>query len=110
MPDMTLKPVVFLDFDGTISCVDVVDAILDRYADSDWLRIEQEWKAGRIGSRACLAGQLALVRATQAGLDALLSTVQIARGFLPRLAACPGAATRSHLVHRALASSITLLP
>jgi len=75
MPESFVKPVVFLDFDGTISRVDVVDAILDRYADPAWERIEREWKAGRIGSRACLAGQLALVRATQAEVDGLLASV-----------------------------------
>ena len=98
MPDVLVKPVVFLDFDGTISRVDVVDAILDRYADPAWERIEREWKAGRIGSRACLAGQLALVRASQADVDGLLESVQIDRGFLPLLDACAGAGVRSHIV------------
>lgn len=98
MSDYTVKPVVFLDFDGTISRVDVVDAILDRYADPAWERIEREWKAGRIGSRACLAGQLALVRASQADLDGLLADVQIDRGFLPLLDACASAGVRSHII------------
>jgi 2,3-diketo-5-methylthio-1-phosphopentane phosphatase len=98
MPDVLVKPVVFLDFDGTISRVDVVDAILDRYADPAWERIEREWKAGRIGSRACLAAQLALVRASQADVDGLLEDVQIDRGFLPLLDACARAGIRSHIV------------
>jgi 2,3-diketo-5-methylthio-1-phosphopentane phosphatase len=98
MSEYPVKPVVFLDFDGTISRVDVVDAILDRYADPAWERIEREWKAGRIGSRACLAGQLALVRATQAEVDELLTSVQIDRGFLPLLDACARAGIRSHVV------------
>ena len=98
MPDLSLKPVVFLDFDGTVSRVDVVDAILDRYADPAWERIEREWKAGRIGSRACLAGQLALVRATQAEVDALLDAVQIDAGFLPLLDACAAEGIRSYII------------
>src|SRR5438045_3998070 len=98
MPDLTLKPAVFLDFDGTISRVDVVDAILDQFADQAWLGIEQEWKTGRIGSRACLAAQLALVRASQGALDALLSGIEIDRGFLPLLDACGAAGIRSHIV------------
>jgi len=98
MSDVTLKPVVFLDFDGTISRVDVVDAILDRYADPAWERIEREWKAGRIGSRACLAGQLALVRASEIEIDALLDEVAIDRGFVPLLSACDAAGVRSHIV------------
>ena len=98
MSEYYRKPVVFLDFDGTISCVDVVDALLDRYADPAWERIEREWKAGRIGSRACLAGQLALVRATKSEVDELLASVQIDRGFLPLLDACEGAGIRSHII------------
>ena len=98
MPEVSLKPVVFLDFDGTVSCVDVVDAILDRYADPAWERIEREWKAGRIGSRACLAGQLSLVRATQAEVDTLLDAVQIDPGFLPLLDACAAEGIRSHII------------
>src|SRR5262249_52015031 len=93
-----VRPAVFLDFDGTISSVDVVDAILDRYADPEWERIEREWKAGRIGSRACLAGQLALVRATQADVDALLTSVEIDSGFVPLLDACARAGARGHIV------------
>jgi 2,3-diketo-5-methylthio-1-phosphopentane phosphatase len=98
MPELSLKPVVFLDFDGTVSRVDVVDAILDRYADPAWERIEREWKEGRIGSRACLAGQLAVVRATQAEVDALLDAVQIDAGFLPLLDACAAEGIRSHII------------
>jgi 2-hydroxy-3-keto-5-methylthiopentenyl-1-phosphate phosphatase len=98
MPDFRVKPVVFLDFDGTISRVDVVDAILDRYASEEWLRVEQEWKAGRIGSRACLAAQVALVRATRAQVDDLLASIQIDRGFLPLLDACAATGVPSHIV------------
>jgi 2,3-diketo-5-methylthio-1-phosphopentane phosphatase len=98
MPDLSPKPVVFLDFDGTISRVDVVDAILDRFADEDWLRVEKEWKAGRIGSRACLAAQIALVRATQAQVDDLLASIQIDHGFVPLLDALAATGVRSHIV------------
>src|SRR5579872_5861986 len=98
MSEYQVKPVVFLDFDGTISRVDVVDAILDRYADPAWELIERDWKAGRIGSRACLAGQLALVRATEPQVEELLGAVGIDRGFLPLLDACAAAGIRSHIV------------
>jgi 2-hydroxy-3-keto-5-methylthiopentenyl-1-phosphate phosphatase len=98
MADAARKPAVFLDFDGTISRVDVVDAILDRYADRGWLRVEQEWKAGRIGSRACLAEQIGLVRAARADVDGLLATIQIDPGFVPLLRACDAAAVRVHIV------------
>ncbi|HVS21300.1 MAG TPA: MtnX-like HAD-IB family phosphatase [Pyrinomonadaceae bacterium] len=73
-------PILFLDFDGTISKRDVIDAILEQYADERWLLIEEEWRAGRIGSRACLNEQIALVRATQDELDALLDSIELDEG------------------------------
>jgi 2-hydroxy-3-keto-5-methylthiopentenyl-1-phosphate phosphatase len=98
MSDPTQRPVVFLDFDGTISRVDVVDAILDRFADPEWLRVEQEWKAGRIGSRACLAAQIGLVRASRVDVDALLDSIEIDPGFVPLLTACDAAGVRTHII------------
>src|SRR5262249_12993758 len=90
--------VVFLDFDGTISRVDVVDAILDRYADPAWERVEREWKAGRIGSRACLAAQIALVTASEAEVGSLLSAIEIDPGFPPLPDGCGGAGSPVHIV------------
>ena len=63
---------VFLDFDGTITRRDVTDAILEAYADPQWLRIEEEWKAARMSSREGLTAQVALATATQEELDFLL--------------------------------------
>ncbi|HWF84718.1 MAG TPA: hypothetical protein VG222_07735, partial [Vicinamibacterales bacterium] len=59
----SIAPTVFLDFDGTITVRDATDAILDAFADRRWLATEEAWKAGRIGSRECLASQMALVAA-----------------------------------------------
>jgi 2,3-diketo-5-methylthio-1-phosphopentane phosphatase len=98
MVESAPKPVVFLDFDGTISRVDVVDAILDRFADREWLRVEQEWKAGRIGSRACLAAQVAFVRASEAEVTSLLSEIQIDPGFVALLEACDRAGSPAHII------------
>ena len=49
MRDVDNMPTVFLDFDGTVSCADVVDAILEQYASPEWLRVEEEWREGRLG-------------------------------------------------------------
>src|SRR5262249_6907381 len=65
-------PMVFLDFDGTITRRDATDAILEAYADPRWLQLEEAWKHGRIGSRECLTAQMALVRASREEIDALL--------------------------------------
>jgi 2,3-diketo-5-methylthio-1-phosphopentane phosphatase len=74
---------LFLDFDGTIATNDVVDMILERYADASWKNTEKEWVDGKIGSRECLSRQLALVNATEAELDKLANGVELDPGFAP---------------------------
>jgi 2-hydroxy-3-keto-5-methylthiopentenyl-1-phosphate phosphatase len=90
------EAVVFLDFDGTITRRDATDAILDAFADPAWLRIEDAWVAGRIGSRECLADQMALVTATRDQLDLLLDHIGVDPGFTTLIGAC---ATRAVPVH-----------
>src|SRR4029453_3347163 len=41
---------VFVDFDGTIASLDTTDFLLERYAAPQWRQIEDDWKAGLIGS------------------------------------------------------------
>jgi 2,3-diketo-5-methylthio-1-phosphopentane phosphatase len=72
---------VLLDFDGTITSVDTVDLILERFALPQWRDIEREWESGAIGSRECLQKQSALVRATPEQLDELIDHVQIDPGI-----------------------------
>jgi 2-hydroxy-3-keto-5-methylthiopentenyl-1-phosphate phosphatase len=72
-----LKPVVFCDFDGTITQLDVTDEILARFAHPSWREIEQAWACGSIGSRECLERQMALVEASAAELNALIDAVPV---------------------------------
>jgi 2-hydroxy-3-keto-5-methylthiopentenyl-1-phosphate phosphatase len=72
---------VLLDFDGTIAPVDTTDLLLERFAGPAWHNIEEEWKAGRIGSRECMVRQIDLVRATPAEMDAFIRSVEIDPGF-----------------------------
>lgn len=87
------QPVLFMDFDGTITDRDAVDAILEKFADERWLEIEKQWRQGRIGSRDCLRAQMALVRATKRELDALIDSIQVDEGFALLLEIC----ARHHL-------------
>lgn len=75
------KPVVFCDFDGTITRSDVTDLVLSQLAHPSWREVEQEWVRGLIGSRECLERQMALVEASTAELDALIDTVDVDSGF-----------------------------
>lgn len=70
-----------IDFDGTVAPADTVDALLDQFADPEWQRIEQEWVAGRINSRECMAAQLALVAAERPVLESFLRSVPIDPAF-----------------------------
>ncbi|MCL5006182.1 MAG: MtnX-like HAD-IB family phosphatase [Acidobacteria bacterium] len=74
-------PVVFSDFDGTISLVDVADAILEQFADPSWRKVEEEWVRGSIGSEECLRRQMALVKTTAKQLNALIDAVPLDPDF-----------------------------
>jgi 2-hydroxy-3-keto-5-methylthiopentenyl-1-phosphate phosphatase len=71
---------VFVDFDGTIASLDTTDLLLERFAAPEWRRIEEDWKAGLIGSRECLVRQIDLVRATPAQLDDFIAHIEIDPG------------------------------
>jgi 2-hydroxy-3-keto-5-methylthiopentenyl-1-phosphate phosphatase len=76
-----LKCQVLVDFDGTIAAVDTTDLLLERFADPAWQAIEDEWKAGRIGSRECMLRQVDLVRASPETLDAFIAGIEIDPAF-----------------------------
>ena len=94
----TPNAILFLDFDGTITQRDAVDAILETYADPEWLTFESEWREGRIGSRDCLRAQMALVRASRKQLDALLDEIDIDEGLIALLEMCATHNIPAHII------------
>lgn len=79
--------VVFFDFDNTVTTFDVLDDILVRFSvDEKWRKLEEEWQAGRLGSKDCLEGQLQSIRVTKETLSRYLAAVPIDRGFKKLLA------------------------
>jgi len=76
-----VKPVVFTDFDGTITQRDVTDEILAQLAHPSWRDVELEWTRGLIGSRECLERQIALVNTSVEDLDALIDAIPIDPDF-----------------------------
>jgi 2-hydroxy-3-keto-5-methylthiopentenyl-1-phosphate phosphatase len=90
--------VVFLDFDGTITLRDATDAILAAFAAPAWRALEDAWVAGQIGSRECLAGQMALVAATQEQVDRLLDEIHVDPSVATRLDACAARAAPVHIL------------
>ncbi len=72
---------VLLDFDGTVTLKDSVDAILERFAAPAWRDVEEAWKRDEIGSRECLSKQTALIDATPKEIDSLVDEIEIDPGF-----------------------------
>jgi 2-hydroxy-3-keto-5-methylthiopentenyl-1-phosphate phosphatase len=72
---------VLCDFDGTVSTVDVTDSLLLSFARPGWAALEAAWQAGRIGSRACMAGQVALLDCSREELEAHVAGIAIDPAF-----------------------------
>ena len=92
------KPILFLDFDGTVSERDAIDAILERFADEKWQDIEERWKKGAIGSRECLREQVALVTATADEINDLLDEIRLDAGFETLLKTCQQFEIKPHII------------
>ena len=86
--DDKTRPILFLDFDGTISETDAIDLILERFASENWRVIEEKWKSGAIGSRECLREQVALIDASEVEINALLDEIKLDEGFGELLETC----------------------
>jgi 2-hydroxy-3-keto-5-methylthiopentenyl-1-phosphate phosphatase len=71
----------YVDFDGTIMLCDTTDYLFERFALPEWRAVEEEWASGHIGSRECMARQVALLRVTKADLEAAAAELEIDPGF-----------------------------
>lgn len=70
-----------IDFDGTISPADVVDELLERFADPAWREIEDRWVRGEINSQQCMAEQIALINGDRRLVERFLEAVEIDPSF-----------------------------
>jgi len=77
-----LKYRLFCDFDGTVTKEDVIDRILEEFADPAWRDIEQAWMKGAIGSRDCLAMQTRLITAKKHDLLQFVEGINIDETFV----------------------------
>ena len=79
---------VFCDFDGTITEIDAVDAILNKFANPQWKEWENLWRAGEISAHECLARQTKLIRATRFELLSFSRSLPIDPAFEELANAC----------------------
>jgi 2-hydroxy-3-keto-5-methylthiopentenyl-1-phosphate phosphatase len=72
-----------IDFDGTLSVGDTVDAMLERFADDRWKDLEDEWLKGDITAIECMKQQLDLVKVDQVTLETFFRGIQLDASFIP---------------------------
>ena len=75
-------PVLFFDFDNTITRGDVLDWVIERYSQSDnWRSLETGWQEGRISTLECLSGQFDDLRVSEGALKEFIADVAIDPAF-----------------------------
>lgn len=72
-----MKLAIFCDFDETITRTNVTDGVLERFADPQWLEIQEHWLAGKLSAREVLEYQMPLVTVTPEDLDAFINSIEI---------------------------------
>jgi len=70
-----------IDFDGTVSSRDSVDALLERYAPPAWHAIEADWAEGRITAQECMRRQIRMIAADEEQLQRFFAAIRIDPGF-----------------------------
>jgi 2-hydroxy-3-keto-5-methylthiopentenyl-1-phosphate phosphatase len=87
MDSVLRTPVLFFDFDNTITQGDVLDRVIERYSASDsWREWEAQWQAGTMTTRECLQRQMGNLRVTREELLRFMNDVAIDPGFAPIVA------------------------
>ena len=72
------SPVLFFDFDNTITQEDVLDRIIEKFSISDeWRDWEAAWARREISTAQCLARQIAGIRASEADLLRFVASFQL---------------------------------
>lgn len=91
------KPVLFVDFDNTITQGDLLDAVLERFSkDASWLEWEAAWKKGEISTHECLSRQIGGLRPSHAEIIEFAAAAAIDPYFVP-------------IVHKAVSSDLDLI-
>jgi 2,3-diketo-5-methylthio-1-phosphopentane phosphatase len=74
---------VFIDFDGTITTVDVGVHLLSKAAPDEWRVIDDQFRHGLIDSRECILDEWELVEGDEATLRAIAAEVELDPGVGP---------------------------
>ena len=74
---------IVVDFDGTISVNDTIDAMLEKFSSPEWIEIERTWLNGDIDAVTCMTKQIGLVKADNISLESFFRSIQLDASFLP---------------------------
>lgn len=85
-----MRLAIFCDFDDTITRVNVTDTVLERFADSRWLSIQEDWLAGKLSAREVLEKQMPLLSTSPQELDALVDSIEVDPHFADFALYCAG--------------------
>lgn len=83
-----MKKVFLVDFDGTITKVDTVDLMVNKFAKDGWQYYEELWEKGEISTEECAIETLKLMKVNERKLLDLLYTIEIDDYFLEFLSFC----------------------
>jgi 2,3-diketo-5-methylthio-1-phosphopentane phosphatase len=72
---------IICDFDGTITPLDITDALLREFAPPAWEDVEAQWLRGEITARQCMEQQIAMIKTPVRGLNAFLDSMALTGGF-----------------------------
>jgi 2,3-diketo-5-methylthio-1-phosphopentane phosphatase len=78
--DFLAKLVVLCDFDGTITEIDTVEFLLDRFAAGNWRIFDRQFEIGKISLEETLESELSLVKASH---DKILKELEGVVTFRP---------------------------
>ncbi len=77
------KPVLFFDFDNTLTQGDLLDELIERYSpNEEWRDWEHAWAQGQLPARECLRLQIENMRVSRAELFDYLAKVRIDPAFV----------------------------
>ena len=82
------KNVILSDFDGTITTINVLDSLYEKFGGPGFRQHMERWRRGEIGTMQEIELVFSTVKATRQEMENFLRTVKLDPGFKPLLRYC----------------------
>lgn len=86
--DNKMEKIFFIDFDGTITKIDTIVAVVNAFAADGWKEINEMWERKEFTTEECANRVFRLLNAAPADLKRLLENIEIDDYFLDFLTFC----------------------